>query len=82
VAGPAGNADLRRSIIRRDGRLIVSRDSLQTAIRNGATLDRMDFRSGDELVVGEQVRRDWMTYLQVLGAVSGALFLILQLRNL
>ena len=53
VGGPAGNADLRRSVVKRDGKEIVSRDSLQAAIRNGATLDRIDFRSGDELVVGE-----------------------------
>ena len=81
IGGPAGNADLRRSVVKRDGKEIVSRDSLQAAIRNGATLDRIDFRSGDELVVGEKSTRNWMTYLQVITAVSSVAWLLVALRN-
>jgi hypothetical protein len=67
--------------VKRDGKEIVSRDSLQAAIRNGATLDRIDFRSGDELVVGEKSTRNWMTYLQVITAVSSVAWLLVALRN-
>jgi hypothetical protein len=79
VGGPGGSADLRRSVVKRDGKEIVSRDSLQAAIRNGATLDRIDFRSGDELVVGEKSTRNWMTYVQAIGALSGVAWLVVSL---
>lgn len=81
VGSPQGNADLRRSVVKRDGREIVSRDSLQAAIRNGATLDRLDFRSGDELVVGEKSTRNWMTILQTIGALSGVIWLVVSLTQ-
>ena len=79
--GPAGNADLRKSVLKRDGKEIVSRDSLQAAIRNGATLDRLDFRSGDELVVGERSTRNWMTYLSAISALSGIAWLVVALTQ-
>jgi protein involved in polysaccharide export with SLBB domain len=81
AAGPAGNADLRRSVVKRDGKEIVSRDSLQAAIRSGATLDRIDFRSGDELAVGEKSTRNWMTYLSVVSALASVGWLVVSLTR-
>lgn len=81
AGGPAGNADLSRSVVKRDGEKIIGRDSLQAAIRNGATLDRIDFQSGDEIAVGEKRNWNWATVLQITGAATGLLLLVLQLTN-
>ena len=74
---PTQAADLNKSEVRRQGRVIVGRDSLQAAIRAGATLDAIDFRTGDELVVTERKQRNtWALIGQVVGITSSLVFLI------
>lgn len=81
-AGPSSGADLTRTEVKRIGKVVVKRDSLQAAIRSGATLDRMDLESGDELAVAERKPpRDWKTYLGVVSAVGSLSYLILRLTG-
>jgi protein involved in polysaccharide export with SLBB domain len=82
-ARPLGNADLGKTVVRRSGEEIIGADSLATAIRNGATLDRIDFKSGDEFVVAErkQPRSVWQIVAQTVGIISGLTGLILVLSR-
>ena len=70
-SGVGQNADLNRTEIKRDGEVLIESDSVRTAIQNGATLDRIGFRSGDEIAVGEKKQRNWAMILQVTTAVVG-----------
>jgi protein involved in polysaccharide export with SLBB domain len=80
--GVVGGAEMRRSMVRRGGKVVIKGDSLQTAISAGATLDRIDYRSGDQIVVGERASQSkWMFATQVLGAVTGVVFLIFALSD-
>jgi protein involved in polysaccharide export with SLBB domain len=81
-AGPSSSADLTRTQVKRIGKVIVKGDSLQSAIRSGATLDRMDLESGDEVAVAERkAPRDWRTYLGVVTAIGSLSYLILRLTG-
>lgn len=76
TGGPAATADVTRSTVRREGRQLISADSLQRAIRAGATLDRLDLRAGDEVVVGEKRVTNWTRIAQIVGLASSLGFLI------
>jgi protein involved in polysaccharide export with SLBB domain len=81
AGGLSGSADVSRTVVKRNGDEIIGRDSLQIAIRNGATLDRIDFQSGDELAVGEEHRRNWLRILQVASVVLSLTLVIVNLTN-
>ena len=78
TAVPTGQADLSKTTVRRNGDEIIDADSLNAAIRSGATLDRIAFQSGDEFVVA--VRKDrnlWRTVVTVVGVASSIASIIL-----
>lgn len=78
AGGPAGSADVSRTVVKRAGEEVIGRDSLQAAIRGGATLDRIDLRAGDEIAMGERRRTNWQMILQVVGVVSSVTYLVLR----
>jgi hypothetical protein len=83
VGGVSSQADLRRSVVKRDGEEIIGQDSLQAAVRAGATLDRIGFRSGDELAIGERKEPwNWMKIVQVVSVVGGLVLLALRLSRI
>ncbi len=79
---PSSAADLTKTEIKRIGKVVVKGDSLQSAIRAGATLDRMDIESGDEVAVAERKKpTDWRTWLGVVSAVASLSYLILRITK-
>jgi hypothetical protein len=74
AGGPGGNADMRRSKIRRGSQSVLSGRGFQRAIQEGRTLDELNLRAGDEVVLGE--RRDWYTSLRIVGMVLGLAFTV------
>lgn len=85
TAVPTGQADLSRMVLKRSGEEIIGADSLNAAVRSGATLDRIAFQSGDEFVIAERRERSlWRTAVQVigvLGSLASAIFLIERISN-
>lgn len=74
AGGPGQTADLDRTVIRRDGQEIRSNDHVRAALRSGSTLDQLNFRPGDEIVVGIQRQGNVLTYVQLTtGIVSTVL---------
>lgn len=60
AGGPTAEADIRKTVIRRGGRDTDWKGKrMEQALASGQTLDAMDVRSGDELVIDQRVRRDW-----------------------
>lgn len=70
AGGPNAEADLRRVSVRRGAREVWTADRIHAAMTQGTTLDQLNLRAGDELVIGERKRRGMGSVLQVVSAVT------------
>lgn len=71
AGGPTGTASLSRTVVRRGDRELWSSGRLRAAVQAGNTLEELDLRSGDEIVVGEARRRSWPAVVSTLAALGG-----------
>lgn len=55
AGGPTVASDVNKTIVRRGGREIVSREQVQTAVAGGQSLDHLNLHGGDEIIVGGSV---------------------------
>ena len=76
AGGPAGNADLERSRIRRGDDALYSEEDVRIALADGMSLDALSLRSGDEFHLAERRRTDWAMVLRVASMVAGVVALI------
>ena len=76
AGGPAGTADLSRSVIRRGTDELYDSRNTQTAINEGLTLDQLSLRSGDEIVVGTQSTKNWQSVASVISVVTSIVIAI------
>lgn len=79
AGGPTGNADLSRTVVKRDGKELLSKQQAQAALANGETLDQLRIAPGDEIVVGQKSSFGFGTILQVLGVTISLAGLLLAL---
>jgi len=79
--GISENADVRRTVIKRDGETVVDSDSVRVAIQRGATLDQIDFQTNDEIAVGRKRDINWRTILGIVSAVGSAAWVIIRLTR-
>jgi polysaccharide export outer membrane protein len=70
AGGPTAGGDLKRISIRRADKEVMSESATQDAIRGGQTLDQLNLRAGDEVVVGELKRRNIGTTVQILTGLA------------
>lgn len=70
AGGPNSAADLRKVSVRRGAREVWTSDRIHMAMTQGTTLDQLNLRAGDELVIGERKRRGFGSVLQVVTALS------------
>ena len=70
AGGPAGDADPRKVTVRRGNNVIWGETALQEAMRQGLTLDQLNLRAGDELVLDLR-KRPGTSILTILGSVGG-----------
>lgn len=71
AGGPTGNADVNKTTLERGKKELWSDDSLRAAIVSGRTLDELNVRAGDALVVAEQTKHDFLNILRAGGVVLG-----------
>jgi protein involved in polysaccharide export with SLBB domain len=76
AGGPNGEADLRKVSVRRGAREVLTADRLHAAMTQGTTLDQLNLRAGDELVIGERKRRGFGSLLQVVTALTAVAGLV------
>jgi polysaccharide export outer membrane protein len=67
AGGPAGTADLSRTVVRRGNQDVMKMDEVASALSSGATIDQLRIAPGDEVVVGEKQGSSFDTVLKVLG---------------
>ena len=59
AGGPNQSADLARTVVMRGGQRVLTDKQVQTAVQAGRTIDQLDIREGDEIVVGKHPQRNW-----------------------
>jgi len=74
AGGPTREADLTRTTVRRGTTLLWKGKDLRAAVIDGATLDQLSLRSGDEIIVGETKRRDWMRTASVISGIALSIY--------
>lgn len=81
AGGPGGNADIGKTIVRRNALPVVDRDQMRQAFADGTTIDQLNLHSGDELVVGDK-SSGIKGVLQTAGLISGIAFGLVALSRL
>ena len=77
AGGPTGNADLNRTVVKRGGEEVISKEAVASALTAGMTIDQLHLAPGDELVVGEKPSSSFDTVLKILGVAVPVLSLAL-----
>lgn len=70
AGGPGGNADLKKSVIRRNTRELYDSRNTRTALDEGLTLDQLSLRDGDSIEVGEKTGSNWQKIASIVGVAS------------
>ena len=70
AGGPAGNADLNKSVIRRNTEELYDSRNTRTAMNEGLTLDQLSLRDGDSIEIGEKSGSNWQKIASVVGVAS------------
>jgi protein involved in polysaccharide export with SLBB domain len=76
AGGPTGDADLTATVIRRGTNEVWSKKDVRVAMSQGMTLDQLNLRAGDEVVVGERRRRGFGGTAQTLATLAGVVVAI------
>ena len=73
AGGPQDEKALEETTIRRANEELWGEEEVSNAIREGLTLDQLNLRAGDELVVGQASKRNWFqtirTYMLIPGLI-------------
>ena len=70
AGGPASDADLAKSTVRRGTERLLRERDVSVALSDGITLDQLDVRSGDEIVIGEKKRFNALNTFQTIGLAT------------
>jgi protein involved in polysaccharide export with SLBB domain len=81
AGGPSGSADPNRTVIRRSGNILYAQEDVREALVRGTTLDQLNLRAGDELVVDiKQVQRNsTISILTVVGLITTITYFAVQI---
>lgn len=71
AGGPTGNADVNKTTVERGNKEVWSDKALRQAIVSGMTLDQLNLRPGDALVVAQRGNHSLLQILQVGGILLG-----------
>ena len=71
AGGPTTNADVDRTQVKRGEDVIYSSTLLGQEVAKGATLDQLNIRPGDQIVIGAQHRTNWGLIASIVGITAG-----------
>ena len=71
AGGPAQGSDVNKTVIRRNDKVIQPAKVVRQAFAYGTTLDQLNLRAGDQIVVGEKTRHDWFRIVSILSLAAG-----------
>ena len=73
AGGPTQGGDVNKTVVRRDNQVIQSEKVVRQAFASGTTLDQLNLRAGDQIVIGEKGHHDWLRALQI-GSLAAGVF--------
>lgn len=76
AGGPSRNANLEKTVIKRADIAVWSAADLQSALRQGITIDQLGLQNGDVVEVGERRQRNLSQIAQVAGILTTVIGLI------
>jgi hypothetical protein len=81
-AGVVEKSNLSKTVVRRAGTMIWNSDRVRAALADGRSLDRLNLKAGDEIVVDSKRQWSLLNSVQVIGAAVGIYGVILTTRAL
>jgi protein involved in polysaccharide export with SLBB domain len=81
AGGPTTTADVDKTQIKRGNDLVYSSALLGQEVAKGATLDQLNIRPGDQIVIGERHRTNWAVIGTLAGVTVGLISTILVLSR-
>jgi polysaccharide biosynthesis/export protein/SLBB domain-containing protein len=82
AGGPAQDADLNKAFVRRGDEVIWPKGVFREAMQKGLTVDELNLRAGDEMVIDPRKRPSGVNFYTVIGtvtAITGLLYLGIQI---
>ena len=76
AGGPVGNADLNKTVIRRNTKELYDSRNTRTALHEGLTLDQLSLRDGDSIEVGEKSGSNWQKIASIIGVATSLVWAI------
>jgi protein involved in polysaccharide export with SLBB domain len=74
AGGPGGNADLNKSVIRRNTEELYDSRNTRTAMNEGLTLDQLSLRDGDSIEIGEKSGGNWGKIVSGIGVATSLIW--------
>jgi protein involved in polysaccharide export with SLBB domain len=71
AGGPTGNADVDRTQVKRGNDVVYSSTLLGQEVAKGATLDQLNIRPGDQILIGEKHHTNWALIASIVGITAG-----------
>jgi protein involved in polysaccharide export with SLBB domain len=82
TGGLTGDADVSKTTVKRGGEILISKDKVAAAIRDGETLDQLNLRDGDAIVVGERKRgSNGLLILSIVATLAGIATAVVIITN-
>ena len=70
AGGPAQDADLEKAFVRRGDEVIWAKGTFREMMQKGLTVDELNLRAGDELVIDPRKRPSSVNFYTVIGAIG------------
>jgi protein involved in polysaccharide export with SLBB domain len=81
AGGPTGNADVDRTQVKRGTDVVYSSTLLGQEVAKGATLDQLNIRPGDQILIGERHRTNWPLIASIVGISAGLISTVVVLSR-
>lgn len=71
AGGPTGTADVDKTQVKRGNDVVYSSTLLGQEVAKGATLDQLNIRPGDQIIIGERHKTNWGLVASIVGISAG-----------
>jgi protein involved in polysaccharide export with SLBB domain len=76
AGGPSGNANLNKTVIKRNSAELYDSRNTRSALNEGLTLDQLSLRDGDSIEVGDKAGGNWTRFASIAGVITSLIFAI------
>jgi hypothetical protein len=81
AGGPTSNADVDQTQVKRGNDVVYSSTLLGQEVAKGATLDQLNIRPGDQILIGERHKTNWPLIASIVGITAGLISTVVVLSR-